>query len=383
MDGMLGPSSTLPDLTRTIQREGEPPRAPNPLVAIYDRILAEPRQSWTAHYPYLRKLGEGGQGVVYLSERRGADGFTIPVALKVFSPEPYDKPYDYDEAMRRIAQVSARVSQIHQNNLLDVHDFLDRRRIRLMAMEWIEGYDLRQLMNPFMLTRIRDQGLPDLWDYLQNVVVAEGPVHPRLKPGVAVAVVRECLTALSALHRQGIVHGDVKPSNIMLKRTGNAKIIDIGSAFYVDDPPPLRPCTPAYAAPETLERQECSFQSDLASLGYVLIELLAGKPLFAGIQTQRELIEAKLSLPSRLDRELPPEVSVNGLLMSFCRRLIAPDPSARYQDADEAAFVKEGAAAFQRQLVLSNLSSEFENDVRLWIEALLEIDANRAQGEAS
>ncbi|HEV7280889.1 MAG TPA: serine/threonine-protein kinase [Pirellulaceae bacterium] len=380
---MFGPSSTLPDLTRTIQREGGAPRVPNPLVEIYDRLLTEPRQSWTAHYPYLRKLGEGGQGVVYLSERRGADGFTIPVALKVFSPEPYHKPTDYDTAMKRIANVSARVSQIHQNNLLDVHDFIDRRRIRIMAMEWIEGYDLRQLLNPFMLLKIQDHVPKDNWDYLQNVVVTDGPAHPRLKPGVAVAVIRECLAGLAALHRQGIVHGDVKPSNVMLKRTGNAKIVDIGSAFYFDDPPALRPCTPAYAAPETLERQECSFQSDLASLGYVLIELLAGKPLFAGISTPGELIEAKLSLPGRLDRELPPEVSVNHLLMSFCRRLIAPDPNSRFKDADEAAFVKEGAAAFHRQLVLSNLSSEFENDVRLWIEALLEIDSQKAQGEAS
>lgn len=380
---MFGPSSTLPDLTRTIQREGGAPRVPNPLVEIYDLLLTEPRQSWTAHYPYLRRLGEGGQGVVYLSERRGADGFTIPVALKVFSPEPYEKPSDYDTAMKRIANVSARVSQIHQNNLLDVHDFIDRRRIRIMAMEWIEGYDLRQLLNPFMLLKIQDHVPKDSWDYLQNVVVTEGPAHPRLKPGVAVAVVRECLAGLAALHRQGIVHGDVKPSNVMLKRTGNAKIVDIGSAFYVDDPPALRPCTPAYAAPETLERQECTFQSDLASLGYVLIELLAGKPLFAGIQTPRELLEAKLSLPGRLDRELPPEVSVNGLLMSFCRRLIAPDPTARFKDADEAAFVKEGAAAFHRQLVMSNLSSEFENDVRLWIEALLTVDAQKAQGEAT
>ena len=124
------------------------------------------------------------------------------------------------------------------------------------------------------------------------MVVTTGPVQPRLKPGIAIAVMRECLDALSALHRKGIVHGDVKPSNIMLKRTGNAKIVDIGSAIDLNDPPPVRTCTPTYAAPEILERDECTERSDLASLGYVLIELLAGQPLFGGIGSVSQLLEA-------------------------------------------------------------------------------------------
>ena len=62
-------------------------------------------------------------------------------------------------------------------------------------------------------------------------------------------MIRDGLSALSALHREGIVHGDVEPSNIMLTRTGNAKLIDIGAAFATRTPP----CTPAYAAPEVLE----------------------------------------------------------------------------------------------------------------------------------
>ena len=106
--------------------------------------------------------------------------------------------------------------------------------------------------------------------------------------------------ALAALHREDIVHGDIKPSNIMLKRTGNAKIIDIGSAFEMDNPPPIRTCTPFYAAPEVLDGGEMTPRSDLASLGYVLIELLSGRQPFAGMKTYRELLEAKRTLPQQL-----------------------------------------------------------------------------------
>ena len=129
-----------------------------------------------------------------------------------------------------------------------------------------------------------------------------------MKAGVAVAIVRDCLNALAALHRHGIVHGDIKPSNIMLKRTGIAKIVDIGSAFELRDPPRVRTCTLAYAAPEVLENRETTPRSDLCSLGYVLIELLAGRQPFAGISDIRELLEAKRTLPLRLHEILPEEV---------------------------------------------------------------------------
>ncbi len=345
-------------------------RCPDELLERYQVLLEEQRMSWTEHHRLLRLLGSGGQGVVYLSQRRGTDGFTLPVALKIFSPERYEDSRSYDVSMCRIAEVAARVAQIQQDNLLDVYNFVDRSRIRMMEMEWIDGYDLSRLLSQSMLDRTRDRVTQQRWEYLNNVIVTAGPVQPRLKPGIAIAILRECLAALAALHREAIVHGDIKPSNIMIKRTGNAKIVDIGSAFALDAVPLQRTCTPSYTAPEVLEGGDCTPRSDLASLGYVLIEMLSGRPIFAGISGYRELLEAKRVLAHKLPQFLPQEVTCNELLMNFCRGLVAPDPMRRFPSAEAADLVKEGAASFHRQLIVGGLASEYENEIRLWLEEL-------------
>jgi serine/threonine-protein kinase len=308
-----------------------------------------------------------------LSHSRGADGFTVPVAVKVFSPERFEVAQKYDEAMIRIAKVSAHVAQIAQDNLLDVRNFVDRQRIRMMVMEWVDGFDLRRLMCNRALGRVKDRVSTRRWEYINDVIATEGPEQTRFKPGVAVSIVHECLAALAALHRESIVHGDIKPSNVMLKRTGNAKIIDIGAAFEMDDPPPTRTCTPTYAAPEVLDGRDNTPRSDLAALGYVLVEMLSGCQPFRGMKTYRALLEAKRLLPQRLTDILPEEVSCNELLMSFCRGLIAPDPMLRFPDAEAATLVDDGASAFLRQLVKGDMSSEYENEIRLLIEELKDL----------
>lgn len=349
-------------------------RCPDELLARYRTIVDDQRLSWTAHHKLLRLLGSGGQGVVYLSERRGTDDFTLPVAIKIFSPERYVDERAYGEAMARMADVAAQVAQIQQDNLLDVHNWVDRDRIRLMEMEWVDGYDLSRLLRHKMLELVQARVSQKRWTYINQVIVTAGPMQPRVKPGIAIAIVRDCLAALAALHRGGIVHGDVKPGNIMLKRTGNAKIVDLGSAFRHEQPPPHRTCTPTYAAPEVLQGERSTPRSDLASLGYVLIEMLSGASPFTGLNTCNELVEAKLFLAQHLPRILPEEVVCNELLMAFVRGLIAPDPARRFPSAEAADLVKEGAAAFHRQLIVGNLASEYDNEIRLWLHELEGLD---------
>jgi serine/threonine protein kinase len=340
------------------------------LLAAYKAITRGDQLIWSTRYRKRRLLGKGGQGIVFLGERQGTDDFTLPISLKFFSPEHYRDDESYFDDMTRIAGVAARVALIQHDNLLDIHNFIEEDGIRIMEMEWVDGYDLRDLLTQHLYEKVQQQVSREQWEYINRVIITEGPTQPRLKPGVAIQVMREALAGLAALHRDGIVHGDLKPSNIMLKRTGNAKIIDIGSAMDLKNPAGRRMWSPVYAAPEVLRGADNTPKSDLASLGYIVVEMLAGRNPFDGLSTFKELIEAKQTLESRLTEMLPEEVSCNDLLMNLCKRITAFDPDRRFASAEAADLGRKGAADFHRQLVKGDLASEYENDIRVWLEQL-------------
>ena len=340
------------------------------LIASYEKLSRDHKVSWTGHHHMLRMLGRGGQGEVYLTEYRGTDGFTVPVAMKVFSPERFAGAAAYNEAMRRVAAIASKVAMIQHDNLLDVQNFFERNRIRIMMMEWVDGYDLRKLMSPHSLSMLDGRVDPARWDYINEVILTFGETQSRFKAGVAVAIVREVLAALAALHREGIVHGDIKPANIMLKRSGHTKLIDMGSAIEMANPPRERECTPLYAAPEVLENRLATPRSDIASTGYVLVEMLSGTNPFSPDAKLKELLAAKRTLPNRLEELLPEEVLVNELLMKFIHQMISPDPNHRYPDGEAAEHLEGGAAEFHRQLILGDMATEYNHDIRVWLEEL-------------
>lgn len=349
------------------QRSDAPQWGSGDLQSRYDRILDRRSIRWETERPLIRHLGGGGQGVVYLSVRRGAGDFTLPVALKLFSPALFRSVPAYQREMLRVAQVAATVARIQHDNLVDVHNFVAYEGVNLMEMEWIDGYNLEQLLKHDALQLVRSHVTDGRWESLNDGVVTAGVDQCRLKPAIAVGVIRECLEGLSALHRAGIVHSDLKPSNIMLKRTGSVKLIDIGSAYETRNAPLGQPCTPAYAAPEVLLGERGTFASDLASLGYILLELLTGVHPFAGLK-YKQLVRAKRTIHQRLEAVLPDEeMDYAQTLIPLIRGLVDPDPEQRFATADAAALSDEGASGFLRQLVKGDVSSEYENDIRHWI----------------
>jgi len=95
-----------------------------------------------------------------------------------------------------------------------------------------------------------------------------------------------------------------------------------------------------------------------------------GRPPFDAADGFASLLDAKRTLADRLPELLPDDVARNDLLVGLCRRLVAYDPARRFPSADAVDLGKKGAAAFHRQLVMGNLASEYEHDLREWLGAL-------------
>ena len=187
--GTHGPDTPSPDRALDSLDGGD-------LTANYRTILAGDDPDWAAGCRDLQLVGRGGQGVVFYARREGADGFILPVALKVFSPEPYRNPTDYAKDMVRVAAVAARVAAVQHENLVAVHHFTAHAGIRVMRMEWVDGLDLRQVLSSETLDRTRERLAPDHLKFVEDVILTAGPAQPKLKPGVAIHVLRDCLAAL-------------------------------------------------------------------------------------------------------------------------------------------------------------------------------------------
>lgn len=351
------------------------------LLRRYSALTASKNIFNQEHISIEYELGKGNQGVVYYSEKIGNDSFRLPVALKFFSPDGFRTDDEYRHIMNYGAKVASAIAQIQHDGLLAVRNWSILNDIRIMEMEWIDGYDLDQLMNNSTIEWMSQNLTHEDFEYRMKVVISPGTIRPTLKAGVALTIIRYCLDALSALHEHGIAHGDIKPANIMLKKSGGVKIIDYGATIFYHETPPQKLCTPLYAAPEIFrEKSECyaSPQSDLASLGYVLIELLSGRSPFECVSgdskkkyiSAEELMQQKISLVDHLEEILPEDIRRNPMIINFLIRLIHPDLNKRFQSAKEAIVNHDGIGEILRSLVRADLASDFDVDIKSWVSSL-------------
>ena len=199
-------------------------------------------------YRLLDQIGEGAFGVVYRATQPqiGRD-----VAVKAIHPELANDP-DFVRRFEREAQIVARLEHPH---VVPLYDYWREPDAAYLVMRYLRGGSLEDLL-------------------------AEGP----LEPARAASIVDQMAAALSAAHRQGIVHRDVKPGNVLLDEEGNAYLTDFGVALDVGAPEKtsgtMMRGTPAYLSPEQIRLEPAVPASDVYALGVVLYEMLTGEHPF-------------------------------------------------------------------------------------------------------
>lgn len=312
---------------------------------------------------FFTEIGCGGQGIV---RRVNHDTGAGPIAFKVFSPRAYPTMKDYRLDMSRIKRVVDRLASVRQSNLLNDCRLIDCEGIYVMIMEHVDGYDLSYLLNPGTMEETRHRVCDEKWTHLNELVFSLGPAQGRVRISIATSILCDCLSAIDAMHRAGIVHADIKLSNIMINRLGQAKLIDYGAAFLVGEGEDLPVVTPQYAAPEVLGGSSCSQLSDLNSLGYVFIELITGTRLFSGFRGGRELLQEKRRIMNHVFEILPDDIRKSQTLMDLICGLVAPTPNERFSSAREALLHSQSRVSFDD----STTKGMCDKQIQDWLSAV-------------
>ena len=278
--------------------DDEAPRRP----ALAQALMVDER------YRIEAELGRGAMGVVY---RATEVWLERPVALKLIAPALVG---DASVAMRfrREAKALASIRSLH---VVQLYAFGHHEASYFFAMEYVRGRSLKEI-----LAEHRAHG-----DTI--------PVHR------AVTILRQIAEGISAVHAAGIVHRDVKPSNIIIEEdTGRPVLVDFGLAAPGDDATTaLAMGTPLYMAPEQTMLTESKLpitpRTDVYSLGCTAFEMLAGRPPFPGGDTM-ELMRMHARLTAPLLSSFRPDCAAFDKVLA---RALAKDPAQRYESCVDLA----------------------------------------------
>ncbi len=351
------------------------------LIENYNAILASRTIYYPVAYRFVRELGRGRQGVVFLGLRHGARGCLTRHAIKLFDPSIYATPRQYWTDMGRIAAQISRLQTVNSPNLVgrDVYD--EENGIGYVQMEAIDGLDLQRLLYGRHFDTARARSSPQEWERFADVIFRFEEGKVRIQPGVALYIMRAALRGLEALHDAGFVHCDVKPANIMVDQLGNIKLVDYGRANVINEKASLLLGSPLYMAPEVHRRERYQIQSDIYSLGLVGLELLRGESLVDySRMNETQLLQFKLELPKRLSDLLPPHVRRNRDFVAVLHKFLDPDPARRYQRCDEAESGPLGLALLHKQLTIAGQDSEYYRDLESY---MAKLQPGAASGPAS
>lgn len=284
---------------------------------LVDRLELKPGQI-VAHYKVLSSLGEGGMGKVYLAQDTRLDR---KVGLKFLPAELASNP----DHLRRFTQEAKAAAALNHPNIAQIFEIGKHGRVDYIAMEYVEGETLRQLL-----------------------------ARRKLDIKRAVELAAQVASGLSAAHNAGIIHRDIKPENLIVTESSRIKILDFGLAKLVEKRgnagvselttaylpssgraetvPGAIMGTVSYMSPEQARAEKLDQRTDIFSLGVVLYEMVTGERPFSGksaIDTLHAIINHEPSPVTQFNSQTPPEIA------DILAKALAKDPSERYQHAGD------------------------------------------------
>jgi len=269
-----------------------------------------PGTEFAGRYRVLDELGRGGMGRVYkVLDREISESIALKVLVPAFSAD--------EKMVERFRNELKLARRISHKNVCRIFDLGNCEGIYYITMEFVPG------------------------DNLKSIVQMMGP----LAPPRALAVAGQVCDGLAEAHRLGVVHRDLKSSNIMIDREGSARIMDFGIASAAEtkgltDRGALVG-TPEYMAPEQIEGKDVDRRADIYSLGIILFEMATGRVPFEGKTPLSVALQHKSARPPD-PRDLNSQTP--GGLVGIIGRCLEKDPAARFQRIEELAAELHGVA---------------------------------------
>jgi tRNA A-37 threonylcarbamoyl transferase component Bud32 len=283
-------------------------------------LLSSLEHIQNGRYAVLKKLGEGGKGIVFKARDTALNRV---VAIKMLK-----SAVSAEEGYSRFMREAQAVAKLNHPNIVSIYDIGKEDEKQFFVLEFIDGISLRELIRTY----------PESKCDIQTV----------LRIGIDVC------SALHYAHSQGVLHRDIKPENILITEEGTAKLMDFGLAKMVGEPSITQEGiivgTVAYVAPENALGKGADARSDLYSFGAVLYEAVTGKPPFSGEDAVKIIfshIHDYAVSPSRLNPKVPQALD------ECIMKLLEKEPSKRYQSAADLLTVLRGVAeGFLREVLV-------------------------------